>query len=170
MFTLHEIYDLAIRIEKNGEKFFREAVRKTSNPSLKALFLWLADQEIRHREWFIRKKASSNTGTDSLALDEMSGKMLQDILGDQRFSLEDLDVARIETLDELLSISIEFEKDTIIFFRMLRSLIDDSESLRGLDEIIEEENHHIRTLEDYRKEGEQDLIIIKEKADGGDNV
>ena len=168
MFTLHEIYDLAIQIEKNGEGFFREAEKKVSNPSLKALFQWLADQEVRHSEWFIQRKASSLTGATPLALDKMSGKMLQDVLGNQRFSLGDVDVERLDTTESLLSVALEFEEDTIIFFRMLRSLLDDEESLKGIDEIIEEENHHIQALKNYREEGKQDLIGIKEKPDGGD--
>ena len=166
VFTLHEIYDLAVQIEKNGEKFFREAVKKASNPSLKALFLWLADQEIRHSEWFMRKKASAKTGTD---LDEMSGKMLQNILGNQRFSLGDVDLDGIDNLERLLSIAIEFEEDTIIFFQMLRSLLDDDDSRRGIDEIIGEEHHHIQALKEYQEEGKQDLTGIKEKPDGGNN-
>ena len=167
MFTLHEIYDLAIQIEKNGEEFFREAEKKVSNPSLKILFQWLADQEVRHREWFIRRKASSLTGSAPFALDEMSGKMLQDILGSQRFSLAEVDVKRVGTMESLLSIALEFEEDTIIFFRMLRSLLEDDESLRGIDEIIEEENRHIQALENYREEGDQELTGIKGKPDGG---
>ena len=169
MFTLHEIYDLSIQIEKNGERFFRESEKKISNPSLKTLFLWLADQEVRHSHWFMQKKASSKTSAETLALDKMSGKMLQGILGNQRFSLGDVDLDHIDTVQGLLSIAIEFEEDTIIFFRMLKSLIDDDESLRGIDEIIEEEKHHISALQDWIKEGEQDLIILKGKPDGGDN-
>ena len=167
MFTLYEIYDLAVKIEKNGEKYFRESVKKVSNPSLKTLFQWLAEQEVKHGKWFMQKKESSKAGTETIALDEMSSKMLQDILGDQRFSLGEVEFAHIDTVGRLLSIATEFEEDTIIFFRMLRSLIEDDESLRGLDEIIEEENHHIQVLKGYREEGEIDLIEIKETLDGG---
>ena len=162
MFTLHEIYDLAIQIEKNGEGFFREAEKKTSKPALKSLFLWLAEQEVKHSKWFMQKKASSKAESETLALDEMTSKMLKDILGDQRFSLGEVEIDHIKTVEDLLSIAIEFEEDTIIFFRMVRSLLDD-DSMKGLDEIIEEETNHIQMLRDFRDEGEQDFIIIKEK-------
>ena len=115
----------------------------------------------------MQKKEMSKTGSKSLALDEMSSKMLQDVLGDQRFSLAEVEVDDVDTVADLLSIAIEFEEDTIIFFRMLKSLIEDDESLRGLDEIIEEENRHIQALQDYKKRGEYDLITIKENPDGG---
>ena len=163
MFTLHEIYDLAIQIEKNGEDFFRNAEEKISDPSLKALFLWLAEQEVRHGKWFMQKKESSKAGSESLALDEMGSKMLQDIVGDQSFSLGEVDIDQINKMEDLLSIAVEFEEDTIIFFRMISSLLEDAESLVGLDEIIEEEKHHIEALRDYQEKGEQDLTTIKEK-------
>jgi len=163
MFTLHEIYDLAIQIEKNGEDFFRNAEEKISDPSLKALFLWLAEQEIRHGKWFMQKKETSKTGSGTIAWDEMSSKMLQDIVGDQSFSLKEVEIDHIDTVEDLLSIAIEFEEDTIIFFRMINSLLEDAESLGGLDEIIEEEKHHIEALRDYQEKVEQDLTTIKEK-------
>jgi rubrerythrin len=164
MFTLHEIYDLAIQIEKNGEDFFRNAEEKISDPSLKALFLWLAEQEIRHGKWFMQKKETSKTGSGTIAWDEMSSKMLQDIVGDQSFSLKEVEIDHIDTVEDLLSIAIEFEEDTIIFFRMINSILEDAESLGGLDEIIEEEKHHIEALRDYQEKGEQDLTTIKEKS------
>ena len=108
MFTLYEIYDLAVQIEKNGEDFFRNAEEKISEPSLKALFLWLAEQEVKHAKWFMQKKETSKTGSATLALDEMSSKMLQDIVGDQSFSLGEVDIDQINKVEDLLSIAIEF--------------------------------------------------------------
>jgi rubrerythrin len=163
MFTLHEIYDLAIQIEKNGEDFFRNAEKKISDTSLKAIFLWLAEQEVRHGKWFIQKKDGSKDHSDVLDLDEMSSKMLKDILGDQSFSLGEVKVNQIDDAENLLSVAIEFEEDTIIFFRMISSLLEDAESLGGLDEIIEEEKRHIEALRNYQEKGEQDLMTIKEK-------
>jgi rubrerythrin len=163
MFTLYEIYDLAIQIEKNGEDFFREAEKKVSKPSLKTLFLRLAEQEVKHSTWFSEKKESSKAGSETLALDEMSSKILQDIVGEQSFSLMEVEIDHINTVEDLLSIAIEFEEDTIIFFRMISSLLEDAESLRGLDEIIEEEKRHIEALRNYQEKGEQDLMNIKEK-------
>jgi rubrerythrin len=51
-----------------------------------------------------------------------------------------------KTLKSLLELSIEFEKDTILFCQMLRSFIDDREVLNGLDKIIEEESRHVDEL------------------------
>jgi rubrerythrin len=149
MFTLYEIYDLAIQIEKNGEDYYRDAEKKVSDPSLKTLFLRLADQEVKHRTWFSERKESSKSESATYELDEMSSQMLKEILGNQRFSLEEVEIEQINGTEDLLSIAIELEEDTIIFYGMLRSLIEDDETLKGLDEIIEEEKLHIEVLQNY---------------------
>jgi len=163
MFTLHEIYDLAMQIEKNGEDFYRESEKKTSKTALKALFIWLAEEEVKHSQWFMERKSLLKTDSETLALDEMTAKMLKDILGDQRFSLGEAKIEHIETAEDLLSIALEFEEDTIIFFRMLRSLIEDDDSIKGLDAIIEEETRHVEMLRDFRDGNGQGLITMKEK-------
>ena len=58
MFSSNEIFDLAVRIEKNGEAFFRNAMKKVKASSFKSLFEWLAEQEVKHKEWFVSKKAT----------------------------------------------------------------------------------------------------------------
>lgn len=165
MFTLYEIYDLAIQIEKNGEDFYREAEKKVSAPQLKGLFLRLADQEVKHRTWFGEKKESSKAGSKNLEMDEMSSRMLKDILGDQRFSLGEVNLADMHTVEDLLTMAIEFEEDSIIFYGMLKSLIADDEIIKGLDEIIEEEKLHIEVIGSYREEGHDNLTDMEQNTE-----
>jgi len=44
MFTLGEIIDLAISIEKNGENAYRKAQEEVSNPSLASMLQRLAEE------------------------------------------------------------------------------------------------------------------------------
>jgi hypothetical protein len=51
MFSIREIIDIAIKIEKNGESFYREAMEKISNPALKpVLHSGLKSSKIRQRQ------------------------------------------------------------------------------------------------------------------------
>jgi len=149
MFSMREIFDLAIQIEKNGEAFYRDALKEISNPSLRSLLEWLADQEVKHSSWFSEKKEKLETKGDDLQLDEMAGTMLQEVLGDQSFSLKEADLSKIDDIDALLKLAIEFEKDSIVFYEMIEGFIDDVDTSTKLNEIIEEENHHIQLLQDY---------------------
>ena len=74
---------------------------------------------------------------------EISEAMLQNLVGDQTFSLDDADLSELNTVQSLIELAIEVEKDTILFYQMLQAFIDDSDTLEGLNEIIAEENRHI---------------------------
>ena len=149
MFTLGEIIDLAIRIEKNGENAYRKAQQVVSNPSLASMLQWLAEQEVEHEKWFTQLKEKAATVAEDPKLEEMGKAILQGVLGDQAFSIKDADFSKIEDINSLLELSVEFEKDTVLFYEMLSAFIDDEETLSQLDKIIEEEKRHVQLLEEF---------------------
>ena len=152
MFSAREIYYLAIQIEKNGEKFFREALEKISSPLLRELIVWIADQELEHQEWFSKRMAALEDKVDDIDLEETSNAVLKNILGDQTFSLKEADLSEMDHLEDLLRLAIEFENDSILFYEMIGSLISDKETSEKLQEIIKEEKHHIELLRDFEDE------------------
>ncbi|UCG13535.1 MAG: ferritin family protein [Deltaproteobacteria bacterium] len=149
MFSVTELIEIAIRIEKNGESYYREALAKASDPPIESMLRFLADQEVKHVQWFEQLKQNKNISAEDGELAEISGAILENLVADQRFSLDEVDVSQLEGVQRLLAVAIEFEKDTVLFYQVLRSLIDDPDSLAGLDEIIAEENRHIQILKDY---------------------
>ena len=151
MFSAREIIDMAIKIERNGENYYRQATVKVTDPSLQSLLLFLADEEHEHARWFEAFKQRIKDSAEDRKLAEISGTMLQSVVGNQRFSLDDADLAELDSTEKLIGIAIEFEKDSILFYEMLQSFIEDSETLRQLNEIIAEENRHIEMLNDYRR-------------------
>ena len=161
MFSVREIFDLAIRIEKNGEQFYQDAMIKTSNPYLKSLLEWLADQEVEHENWFLERKKMLETKGNDLELEEMGSSILQGILGDQSFSLREADLSKIDSVEALIQLAVEFEKDSILFYEMIASLIVDDETSEKLNEIITEENRHIELLEGFQ-DAEGDALETKE--------
>ena len=151
MFSAREIIDMAIKIERNGENYYRQATVKVTDPSLQSLLLFLADEEHEHARWFEAFKQRIKDSAEDRKLAEISGTMLQSVVGNQRFSLDEADLAELDSTEKLIGIAIEFEKDSILFYEMLQSFIEDSETLRQLNEIIAEENRHIEMLNDYRR-------------------
>jgi rubrerythrin len=83
---------------------------------------------------------------------EAGQAILQDILGDQSFSLKEADLSSMNNLDDLLRMAVEFENDSILFYEMIGSLIDDKETSEKLQEIIKEEKYHIELLKDFENE------------------
>jgi len=154
MFTVGEIIDLAIRIERNGEKIYRKAGKEISDPSLSSFLEWLADEELEHEKWFLLLREEGQTEEEIPQFEDMGKEILRGVLGDRAFSMNDIDFSNVEELNDLLSLSLEFEKDTILFYEMLGKFIDDVETSRQLGKIIEEEQRHVELLERFLEKGE----------------
>ena len=129
MFSFNEILDLAMQIEENGKKFFHDARKKLADPSLISILEWVEDEEKEHIKWFSQLKQSAEQTTTNQQLEKMGQAILQGLMLDQTFSLRDIDFSKIEHVDALLKQVIEFEKDTIYFYEMLGSFIEDDEML-----------------------------------------
>ena len=45
-----DIFEYALKMEKDGEKLYRQAARNSTNRAIKAILTMLADEEVRHYE------------------------------------------------------------------------------------------------------------------------
>jgi rubrerythrin len=160
MFTLKEIYDLGIQIERNGEKFYREALKQPWSAPMASMLRMLAEEEVRHVDFFAKRKEKLNQKGEDPELEAMGREMLKEVLGEQTFSLKEADLSKIKNIEQLRSTAIEFEKDTILFYEMVRSFVTDKETQDQLDGIIEEENRHVKLFEEFNP---SDIPIHKEK-------
>ena len=149
MFTLAEVYNLGIGIEKNGEKFYRDALKQAWSAPIADMLTLLAEEEVKHVDFFVKRMDAVKQKRENPFLDEMGTSVLKDILGNQTFSLKETDVSKIRSVDELVALAIEFEKDTILFYEMIGSFITDEKVRRQLEEIIEEEERHVKLFESY---------------------
>ena len=147
MFSAYEILDIAVKLEKNGEKVYREAMEQAGDPALKELLDWMADEEVKHAEFFLELKGELELNKDHSLLKEMSGALVSEFVGDQSFSLREVDFSAIKDTRELIDVFIEFEKDTILFYEMLESIIADEKTGEKLKQIIAEEKNHISKLQ-----------------------
>jgi len=147
MFSAHEILDMAIQIERNGEQIYRRAAEQLTDESLLSALRWMADEEAEHALWFaeLKEALQREAGHDLLA-EEFGRELFDGILQDRSFSLEDVDFTRIRHLAALVETFIEFEKDSILFYQVLQSFVQDEETRRKLAAIISEEERHIEKL------------------------
>lgn len=154
MFSLGEIVDLAIQIERNGERSYRKAQNEVSSPELASILEWLSNDEKEHEKWFIDMKKGIDEKIEDPKLEEMGREILNTVLGEQAFSMDDADFSRIKDINTLFEISLEFEKDTILFYEMIKDFIEDDEVLAGIDRIIKEESKHVKRLEELTSKRE----------------
>lgn len=150
MFSVTEIVDIAIQLERNGERFYRKGIAMVSGESLRRLLKWLADEEVRHREHFTAMKAGYLRREESHA-ERVGGSILQGAVSDHAFSLDEVDFATITSEDMLVELAIGFEKDGITFYDLMQGFIDDPDTLTIIREISDEERKHIELLTEHKK-------------------
>ncbi len=148
MFTLSDIIEMALQIEKNGESTYRRAQRETSDPSLADLFGLLADEELAHQRWFTEFKGRVGTKPVDQNLEAMGRELFQNILGEKAFSLDEVDLSQVADTRTVIRISAEFEQDTVVFYEMLEPFVEEPRGREDLRVIIEEEKRHVRDLQE----------------------
>ena len=146
MFSVHEILDLAVQLEENGEAVYRDAVDRVTAPDLVSLLEWMADEEAEHRRWFLGLKDNFVSRSINPFMEEMSRQVFGGMLGEKSFSHRDVDFSVVKRLEDLIGIFIEFENDTILFYETLMPFIEDKDTLQNLSKIITEENNHVKKL------------------------
>jgi rubrerythrin len=146
MFTMNDILDIAVKMEKNGKTIYSQAMDKTTNKELKSLLQWMADEEDSHEKWFLMQKDILTHDQDSKDLTIMLPDILQEMMGEKSLSLDDVDFSKITTPTQMLETFIEFENDTILFYEFLETFIEGRDTLAGLKKIIQEETSHVKKL------------------------
>lgn len=146
MFSAHDILSIAIRLEENGRQTYLNALTHVSDKELQDLLLWMASEEEHHAHWFGELKKRLSQTEDSHLMAELSQALVEDVVKGQSFSLQEVDFAAIHGPEEMIRIFVGFEEDTIGFYELLKTFIDDPETASQLDGIIDDEKKHILQL------------------------
>ena len=147
MFTAVEVFDLAIQVEANGERYYRFAQSRAIREQLRELLTWLADQEVQHTDTLLhlKEEVCGPTG-DFEVTPGLSGQALRSAMGRHAFSLDELEIHSILDEKELLQVAIGFEEDSIQFYEFIAFFITEPRVLSIIDRIRAEELDHKRLL------------------------
>ncbi|MBW2526666.1 MAG: ferritin family protein [Deltaproteobacteria bacterium] len=146
MFSLQDVVSIAIQVERNGERTYRRAAAQASNRELASVLNRLADDEARHAQWFSDLARRYGSVPIDQRLADMGSALLRGIIGDESFSLGDVDLAAADSVQEVLEAATELEHDTVIFYEMIGSFVTDRATVAHLQRIIEEERNHGQLL------------------------
>jgi rubrerythrin len=149
LFTAKELLNMAIKLEKNGEAVYRSAIAMVKKPELVSLLEWMAAEEVKHAGFFSELKINLETKQANPFVEEMSRELFDDLLGNQNFSLKEVDFSSIKNMDDLITVFLEFEKDSVIFYKVLEPFVEDPIALQQLQKIIDEEYLHIKHLQKF---------------------
>ncbi len=149
MFSWQDIIAVAIQIEQNGEQLYRAAAAEIKDPELSSALTALADDEAHHQEKFKQIAADQPQGTPGSALEKMARALLREMVAEHSFSLQSTDLLTAQTVREIVSASIVFEQDTLLFYEMIEQMVSDDQARHILQQIAAEEKYHIEALQQW---------------------
>lgn len=147
MFTIGDIRNIAIQIEKNGEETYRKASKAAKDPEVAAMLAWMAEEEKHHAGWFTRLQSNKPLTKEQQEMESVGRTLLQDMIKGNNFLLDESELQNAKNVEEVIARSKTFELDTILFYEFLIGFLDDQEAIEQLRKIIEEERNHIKQLE-----------------------
>ena len=150
-YSLDEIMEMAVQTEVLGQQFYTGMAEKfKKDVGLVKLFTTLADKEKSHEKTFKGLRDTvAKSGAEPVQWDEVSNYMRAFVeseffLGSGK-SLPSLDF--IKTVNDAVKFAIGFEKETLLYFIELRTIVKEKEAI---DEVINEEKSHVRWLDTFR--------------------
>ncbi len=152
-FKASEIFQFAVKIEENGEKFYRQTREKLDDPQLGDLFKYLADEEVKHKRIFSTMLESIEDYEPKESYPGEYFDYLKAYADNLIFSLEKLeeDIAGIEDRKAALEYGIEKELDTILYYQEMKRLVPESQRNK-IDKILDEERKHVVRLSKLKRE------------------
>jgi rubrerythrin len=152
LFEPGEVFQFAIRIEENGEKFYRQMAQKFDETKVKELFSFLANEEMKHKKIYeemvskIEKYEPFETfpGEYFAYLRAYADKI---IFTQKEF---DEEIANIKNINAALDYAINAELDSILYYQEIKNLVSENQG-KIIDKIIEEERRHFVKLSEIKK-------------------
>ncbi len=156
-FNTDELMEMAIQIEKNGKEYYGLMTEKSKNPEVKQVFEYLGREEQSHLENFVKireRLAKSQAENEFEIADEYNtpemfgylnamfdGRVFPNLRSHAEIANE------INTDEQAIYHAIGFEKDTVLFFQEILSILGPSDQNKGLvEELIRQEKIHIARL------------------------
>ncbi|MBN1196688.1 MAG: ferritin family protein [Candidatus Aminicenantes bacterium] len=153
LLNARQLVHYAVRLEENGERFYRRWAKRVENPEQKAFFMHLAEEEVKHRRLF-----------ESLAEQVRDRPMDTDVYGEymaymQGFVDDTLfnekvyggEMEKIDSLAEAVEFAMRQELDSVLFYLELKTFVP-SEQEQTIETIVTEERRHYATLLKFKRD------------------
>lgn len=155
IFTIGELLDIAVGIEKNGVTYYESLAELTSDTELQSTYAGLANMERHHIDVFQELRAGLS-GSGAIVPPESEEEYeayLQALVDSSVFTNDQVvrEIARKASGPaEALQLAVGAEKDAILFYSEMRDLVPQRER-DAVDKIIREERNHVRELSELKR-------------------
>lgn len=148
LFSLEDIFNVMIELETLGNLHYSKMKDMTKNAKLKVLFEQLAKAELAHKDVYVKFKSEIIHFRHEKVTEEYEAYI--NALLNQTIQFFDESHA-ISEFEKGYSISIQLEKDTILFLTEIRSIVEPI-YYETIDKIIVQEQSHLIALYEYKDE------------------
>ena len=153
LFAGSELIEIAINIERNGVAFYQTLADKTQNKDAKAIYDYLASEEMKHLSTFqdILNALDQYQPPEDYAEEYML--YLKSLVDSSVFSnvIEAQQKAeKISSEIEALDTGVQAEKDSILFYTEMQNFVRQPDQEIVLN-IIDEEKAHLRQLSQLKQ-------------------
>lgn len=148
-FNADEVFEMGMDVEKNGEAYYNKAAELAADPKVKKVFEYLAGEEKTHWNIFkqLRDGLSGDMAAPTVIDSEGVNELYLDALVKSRLFSSEREAEQLaekaKDAIEALNIALSFEKDTILFFSMMKSMTRADLGADKIDLLIAEEQKHI---------------------------
>lgn len=148
-----DVFEVALQIEKQGEKFYRHAVNLTDDPKTKDVFRFAADEEAKHRKLF--EAMAAKVEADYKPPETYPGEYCNYVRAYAEnlvFPEEKMEAqfSGIKTLEDALEFAIQKEIESILYYLEMKNFVPTSHR-EEVDRIIEEERKHYLRITDLKR-------------------
>jgi rubrerythrin len=152
IFEAKEIFKFAIRIEENGEKFYRFASNLADDEEIKRTFNYLADEEVKHKKTFTKLLSEITKDVSFENYSDEYFDYLRCYVDNVIFTEEQLEKQQKEVKDVLSAIKFAMQKelDSVLYYHEVEKFVSDKQK-DLIQEIIAEERKHYAKLSEMKK-------------------
>lgn len=152
IFAGSEIVEIGIQIEKNGRDFYNTLVGQSKNQKAEDIFKYLAEEEEKHITSFQKILDSVHKYEPAESYPGEYFAYMNALAREHVFTQENKggEIAKNTKSDkEAIESGIGFEKDSIIFYEGMKKVVPEHD-LKIVDELIAQEQEHLRKLSDLK--------------------
>lgn len=141
-----EIFAMALEIERRGRRFYERAAEMFDDEHTRDMLQGLAAMEAEHEKTFAAmqdKFTSSEEYAAAFDPDDLAVSYLRSLTEGWVFPREEPELRGNESLDVILTMAVQAEKDSIIFYTGLKRFVPAALGGDLVEKIIAEEMNHI---------------------------
>lgn len=155
MYNAEDIYNIGVEVEKNGQAFYAEAAKVAKDEESKKLLEELANWEKGHVSLFEELKNELpddvRSGEDLFDIDNDVAKYFK-AAADSHVFKKGVDIQKlVNEINDTLGIfkmALRFEKDSVVLYQGMKSMVSESMGKSKVDKLIDEEMIHVSMMQE----------------------